>query len=570
MDVAATIVSVQYIPGSPDAMVVEWNPGDGAAFSLQITDQTSGTATAYPVSGFQWELNPMIATGHAYVIAIATISGGVTGPYGPAIPILTAAPVVTRAQNNLTSLDLTWNVPTNYSGGYSATLQIPNVQSSTLPVNQPAASFQLQAPLTGDANTVSVQLQSVVSGATTNGPPTQYTVVTQVPTMVSVDNSSVSSLALTWTLPGAAGFKASLQSGGTTTSQQVATTTAVFHGPFSADSYVASVAATSADGVSIGPSSHHYTAITRKPTMTAVINTGAGLALTWQALEGCTGYIATKQQQGSSSSSMPVPGTSYTFKGPLSGSGYTCSVAGTGGNGVVIGPPSTTYDVIVGRPLWNMVAYDSGQMDLGWTAPADPGINGYLIAIDGLTPPTHPVGNVTTALLTVALTPLTSYPTTVRAVNGIVQGPPSPVLVPLSAAPTAPALGFTGSALQLAWTASGEGGVTAYTIELLANGASTESGTATASPARFTSAFAAGTRFTARIRSSGPGTLGPWCSPIGGPYKADITYGFDVQGRLQTVAWGDGFTESYTFDTAGNLLSVSYTTPPSPQPVGAH
>lgn len=570
---SAAIVAVQYAAG---VLTVTWTPGDCSSFSLKLSDTTNSTAVTYPVTGFSVPLTPTIVSGHNYTIAIATVSGGVIGSYGPAIPVLVAAPTVTKAQNKLTSIDLSWSAPTGvYTGAYVATLQLANQQAQSQPSTTTSTSFPLQTPPTGGNNTVSVQLQTVVNNATVNGPPTQYTLITQTPTLAKVDNSTSSQLTLMWSGPqGMTHFLATLQpAGASATTQPASGNMAFFPGPFPASSYTTFVCAISADGVAIGPPSQTYTPILAAPTMTLVENTGAGLKLTW-SMNGITTFTAVKQQ-GSSSSSVPVTGTTYTFPGPLNGSGITCGVAASSADGVVIGPPSTTYTALVGRPLWNNAAYDAGQLALTWNWAGETGISGFLIEIPALTPDGYAVqGSTPAKTLPVTLVAMSSYPTTVRAVNGIVRGPPSPTLVPLTAPPVAPSLGYTGSALQLSWSASGEANVTGFSTELLGNGSSTETSASPASPGQFTAAFAAGTRFAGRVRATGAGTAGPWSSTASGPYKADLSYTFDPQGRLQSVAWAAGFTETYGFDSAGNLLTVSYapttssSKPPAPAPGG--
>jgi len=399
------------------------------------------------------------------------------------------------------------------------------------------------------------------------GPSPQYTVITSVPTMLSVDYSSGSSLALTWTPPqGYTSFKAYLQSSaGGTTPTPATGSGCIIPGPLTGATYTASVAATSPDGVSVGPPTSGYIVITAAPVMSSVINNGAGVALTWQTTANSSAYKAVLQVPGNPQVVQLPTTTLYTFAGPLSTTGCTCWVSGTAYNGIALGPPSTVYTILVDSPAWSLAAYDVGQLNLNWIAPGDAvvdGVSGYLITISGLTPSTYPVNQATSQNLAVTLVPFTSYPTTVAATNGIVQGPPGPTLIPLTAPPLSPALGYTGAALSLAWQPSGEANVTGYSVELFSNGGPTEAISSATSPQTFTTAFTSGTVFTAKSRASGPGTLGPRSVAATGPYQADITYLYDSLGRMQTVAWAAGFTESYTFDSAGNLLAAAYTTTP--------
>ncbi len=95
-----------------------------------------------------------------------------------------------------------------------------------------------------------------------------------------------------------------------------------------------------------------------------------------------------------------------------------------------------------------------------------------------------------------------------------------------------------------------------------AAGASPESTTAAASPQQYLTSFASGVVYTAQARSSGIATLGPWSALASGPYLSAIAYTYDAIGRIESVVWAAGFTETYDFDSAGNLSSVVYTATP--------
>lgn len=561
MVASPSLTSVRYTPG---LLVLFWNPDGGSAFSICISDPTGGKSSTYPATGSTTQIETTLSPpGDVWTVAIACTDGGTTGPYCAAIPIVTAAPTVTAVQNLLSSITASWSAQGDYSGGYVVTLEIQGQSAVSTTTQDLAITFPLQEPPSGDATTVSVQLKLMVGTVSTVGPATQYSVITALPAMTLVDYSNGQDLVLTWTAPaGYTAFKAFLQSSaGATTTALATTTTYSFPGPHTDATYTACVAATSPDAVSVGPASSVYTAITASPSLDSVINTGAGIALSWQALDGCSGYQAVLQVPDQPPTSATPTATGCTFPGPLSTPGSTCWVSGTAAGGVVLGPPSTVYIVLVGHPLWSLVAYDSDQMSLLWQASGEKEeVAGYLITVSGLSPSTYTVGNTTSSSISATLVPLTPYPTTVAAINGIVQGPSSPTLVPLTAPPLSAGLGYTGTALQLSWQASGEGNVSAYAVELLADGSSAETHSPTASSQTFTTTFSSGVVFTARVRSSGAGTLGPWSVSAVGPYQADIVYTYDALGRLETVAWGAGFTEAYSFDAAGNLLSATYST----------
>ncbi len=565
MTASPTISSVQYtIKNGAGLISVFWNADGGNAFSLKVSDTTAGTSTLYSEAGFFATISTTLNASHAYTIAVACTDSG-TGPYSTAIPILTGSPTITLAQNQVSSVRVNWTAPGGYTGEFAATLQTQGSSSVTNTTSALTTSFAQQTPLSGTSTTISVQLQNTVGGATSTGPASQYTIITVAPTLTSVDYSSGTALVLTWSPP--AGYSTCIASLVASSGQTINTSSTSgstsFPGLTPSVTYTARVAASSADGVSQGPPSTSYQAITVAPTMTSVVNTGAALALSWQAPAGYTGYKACKQVTGGAINTVMVTGNSYSFNGPLSTSATTtCWVCCVGGGGVVTGPPSNVYTALTASPAWVVVAYDSGQMNLTWTAVTGGTVTGYLVTVSGITQPSHAVGNVTTTTIAATLTPHSPYPSVVAATNGIVQGPPSPTLFPLTAPPVPQNLGYTGTKLQLAWGSSGESGVSSYVTELLSNGSSPESTTATASPQAYVTSFASGVVYTARARCCGTATLGPWSPVVTGPYQAQITYTYDSLGHIQTVAWAAGFTESYQFDSAGNLLSAAYTPTP--------
>jgi hypothetical protein len=298
--------------------------------------------------------------------------------------------------------------------------------------------------------------------------------------------------------------------------------------------------------------------------MTSVYYNGAQVALAWQALAGCTGYQAVLQVPQQQATVLSVTATACNFPATLADPACATWVSGSASNGVVLGPSSPAYTILVDHPLWILGAYDAGQLSLTWTALPEGTVSGYLVTLNDGTAHPYAIGDTTTTTLSVTLLPSGFYYVLVAATDGIVRGPDSPALVPLTAPPLNPVLGYTGTALRLTWLPSGQANVTGYAVELQSDGVLSESDQPTASPQIFTAAFASGVVYTARARCSGPGTLGPWCATVTGPYQAELAYSFDGLGRLQSVAWEAGYTEAYVFDSAGNLDTITYTTTPLP------
>lgn len=558
--------------GGTDSLTLMWNTGGGTTFTVRITNVTTAATQSYSnLTGFTTTVSPGLNATSSYTAAIACTDGGTTGTYSAEVPVVTATPALTclaYLQSDVAaSLDIQWQAAGTTGTTYAVTLQLGNTSQTLTGMTDTSLTYALSQPLSGTGNSVGVQVNETVTNngkkTAIYGPSSSATVITATTSLTQVDGSDGTSLTLAWAAAsGAAAYLAALAgSDGSSQTQAATGTQAGITGPFTSGvTYTATVSVTSADGVSIGPASTARTAITEAPTLTAVENSGADVSLNWSLLSGCSWYKAAMTAPDGTQTLAYGYGPSLTFSGSPDGTGYTCSVAGTSTDGVVLGPACAPVTIIVGSPLWVLVAYDSDIMDLSWTTVGDPTVSGYQIVVDGLEPTSvfNADGTSTSTSITATLEPLTSYPTTVRAMDGVSLGPSSPALIPLTTAPQSAYLGYTGTALQLGWQPSGESGVTGYTVNLLANGTSVESGEdVLVSPETFTTVFAAATAYTGQVRSSGAGTLGPWANAAG-PYKSTRTYQFDPLGRIQSIAWAGAFTETYAFDTAGNLTSASY------------
>lgn len=573
MTASPTIGIVEYAPGS---LSVIWYPDGATSFVLTLSDQTAGTSTTYNVTGSSTKITITLSATSSYAVQIAAVEGGQTGTASAAVPVITNSPIITRAANMTSSVDLTWQPPAGYTGEFIAVLQTKGKSSSSSdPITAYSYSFPQSSPVTGTSTIIGVQSQKQVNGATTTGPLVSYTVITATAAITKVDFSNSINLVLTWTSSDATGsFTAFLTNvaGGTTSQTVSAQTACSFAGIVTSAQYTVNVCASSADGVSLGPSSILYNAIVTAPTLTGVLTTGTGLELDWLALSGADGYVCYAQVTGQAQTSAAVSGTSYVFTSlnPVT-AGTTTWMRATGGGGVVIGPQTSVYTALVGQPLWILVANDGQTLSLSWNAPTDTtGVAGYLITIGGLTPPTYQTGSTATSTsITASLTPGGSYPTTVAATNGIVRGLPSPTLLPLTKTPAGTVFGYTGSALRLSWSPTGEYGVTGYIAALAANGVTIDTQTPTTSPQTFAAVFAANTAYTARVRASGAGTQGPWSNWNTGPYQTAVTYVADCQARLLSEAWQSAATVSYAMDAAGNITSVTPQAPPAAEGTGS-
>ncbi len=534
-------------------------------FKVSITNEQTHQTTSYPATGFFAHIAADLTDGVPYTAVVAQdLGGGQFGPPSPPVPIITVSPVVTLVQNTGNGLRLNWNVVTGYTR-YSAVLQQIGQQSQSQSVVGTTCFFD--GALTGTGYTTGVAAQSNDSVST--GPIAKvYTPIVDAPIVSTVQNTGAG-LLLVWQLVGTyLKYQATLQETGQQPVTQVATGNSyTFNGALTGPAYTTYVAAQSDDGVLIGPPSLSYQPILTAPVMTGVENTGAGLKLSWNALPPYTRYVAVLQQIGSQSRSESVPTLTWTFAGTLSGTGFSTDVAAQSNDKILIGPPSTVYVPIVNQPSWTEIDYITGSIDASWTQVSDAAVSGYLIQItdSGGQSSSYPVPNTNTATLPVTLQP-SRYSMVVRATNGIVLGPWSATLVPLTKPPQAMTLGFDGTHLIGNWQPASppDPQVTGYVVQLLANGIVSETLLPPQPPQTFVSGLTTATIYTAQTRATGDRVKGPWSAPATGPYAAAWTITFDASGRLQRVAWTGAMTQTYTYDTAGNITSVAYApTPPA-------
>src|SRR4051794_27377557 len=130
----------------------------------------------------------------------------------------------------------------------------------------------------------------------------------------------------------------------------------------------------------------------------------------------------------------PYADTSYTVTGLANGTAYTFTVAAL--NGVGNGPDSSssaavtpTAATVPGAPTGITASPQDASVNLSWTAPADGGssITGYFVTpfINGSPQSPIPTGSTATGYTVTGLTNGTAYTFTVRAANGVGQGPAS-------------------------------------------------------------------------------------------------------------------------------------------------
>jgi hypothetical protein len=543
------------VANQPPQIAVQWfmtGITPDMPFLVTITNTQSGATNDYPAEGTFAQITQQLVAGQPYTVKVAQITP--PGPASNPVPIVTAGPPsMLLVANNGDALQLKWQgVPGQTT--YSAVVQEGNKTRSfvvtgtehTFPgaIEQPAVTA------------VSVATADGVS----TGPSQSWSVILDTPSVRTVQNTGTG-LWLIWNLiAGYANYQAALQEGsGTPNLVDVVGPTYTFQGALGGSAYSTWVRAASDDGVRLGPPSRVYHPILVQPAMELVENTSAALNLRWARLETYTRYVAVLAQTGHQTLSKSVAALGTSFDIALSGPGWQTNVSAQSDDGILIGPPGTTYTPIVGQPSVTELDYVTGAFALTWQKIAE-AVTGYVVRISGAGGSNdYEVPDSDRTTLPVTLQPV-NYGVLIRGKNGIVLGPWSATRVPLTARPEKPRLLYDGTHLIAYWSPSGQSGVTGYVAELQAGGTPIQQTTPPQSPQPFESNLTNGVVFRMQVRSTGPGTKGPWSDFAPGPYGAAMVYSFDAAGRIHTVQWNTTYTQTYTFDAPGSIEGVQYTT----------
>ena len=118
-------------------------------------------------------------------------------------------------------------------------------------------------------------------------------------------------------------------------------------------------------GKSYGPASPVYVPILIQPQFETVDYDGVDVSLIWLPVTGYK-YLARLLQPPTTSILQSTQSTSYDFPGTLSGSGWQTNVSLQSLDGILIGPPSTTYPIIQAVPQMVAVNYIIDQLLAQW------------------------------------------------------------------------------------------------------------------------------------------------------------------------------------------------------------
>jgi hypothetical protein len=316
-------------------------------------------------------------------------------------------------------------------------------------------------------------------------------------------------------------------------------------------------------GVSIGPQGVPRTMVLRPPVLTAVEYDLAQTIAAWVPLEqpGAGKFVATLIGGGTTTKydtddfTIVIPGA----RDPQST--WLLAVAAESTDGVVVGPGSAQVTLIVFAPTLDELDYDAAQLTPRWTkVPPSVAVDGYINRLDypsGFT--NYPAGDVSEIVIDIRLDVNTPYSLRVNARNGVVSGPFSGVLAPLTRPATHVRLetDLTVQPLIANWTKP-NGGETGFLLQFFKNGVA-QPDVSSMPPYNVPGGLQAGAAWQLRLRPTGDKVKGPWSNQVPGPWLANIVYEYDRMARLKTMTWNGTAARTWSYDDAGNLLGVTVT-----------
>ncbi len=573
-----TFTHVIYDPGNLHAEWLALIPPRFTGFQVALTE--AGNPPQY----FQTQV-PSIDIGQTleptktYTLTVTVMVSGEPTSQSETVTLITAAPVVSLVDNSGLSLLLQWGPAQGTAiTGYLALLVEEMRQSWTQTTDPATFTTTFQQQLLPTAR-YTVSVRATGEEGVVLGPPSQVLApITTAPTITSASND-VTETNIWWIAAQGdqiEGYAANLLREGGSSSWQYTDGSArrtTFHQQLDpAFQYTVTVRATDANLIVFGPPSQILTMITGSPTIIMVDNGGQNILMRWTgAGEGIIdGYLAMLEQTGSQrwSQSTDADTLQTTFNVQLSVEAlYTIVVRATNSNNIVLGPPSQVLVPIAGAPGITMVDNSGHNVRYDWTAAQGAGVEGYLALLmqTGGSLWTQSTDKDTlTATFGQALSPANAYTTAVRGMNsgGIVLGPPSEILTPITTTPRNPTVNTTGTQIMVGWSADTNPIVTSYVADLFRDEASQGKQQVQGSPAIYTQPMAQGSIYTGTVRSGGDKLLGPWTELAIGPYAVDTAFAYDPFGRLATTTWNGANRITYTYDDAGNITSAQKSATP--------
>jgi len=311
--------------------------------------------------------------------------------------------------------------------------------------NYPASGFFaiLQPGLNAnDSYTITV---AEVIGSGLGPPSASEPIVTVSPTVTLVQNLGTG-IRLQWqALTGFTQYVVAFQQHSGTSFTSVDVTSFTF-GP-ATPGCIVGVAAQTSDGVSTGPTAA-YTPILTAPILNRVRYDGTSLTYSWAPLDGFTTYQVSLSAGSGTPETQTSSGTTFTWPSALGTGPYTTWISAQ--DGVLVGPPSTVYPVILTAPTMSSVVYDGANLTLTWGAL--PGVSAYVAVLSRGSSSTSSEVATPRCVFNGPFTG-TGYTTAAggESSDGVSLGPTSIGYVPIFDAPTLTALGYDGTNLTPTW-----------------------------------------------------------------------------------------------------------------------
>ena len=603
------VVNLAATSASATAIDLTWTaPGDGSStiLSYRLYRKTGAAdytlvsrtivadATSYRDSGrskgtaYTYRIRAVNAMGQGFWSSEASATTGIDAPEAVDDLAATAA--------SATAIDLKWTAPGN--GGSSITSYRLERKTGTadytlvsLSIKADATSYADSSLAPGTAYAYRIRaVNAVGSGAWSNEPAAATPAIApEAVDDLAATAASATAIDLKWTAPGNGGSSITsydLERKKASGSYTLVSSTIAADAESYADSSLAPATAyiyriRAVNGVGSGDWSNGVRATTPADvpevvsTLAATATSATAINLTWTAPgdggSAITGYrLERKAGVGGYtlvSLSIAADATSHTDSGLNAGTTYTYrirAVNAVGNGGWSSEASATTGSTMPGAPTsLGAAANGQTQIDLSWTAPSSDGgaaISGYKIEVsdDGGTTWTNLVNDTSSTTTSYSHTGLTAGTTRhyrVSAINTAGTGAASNVAsaATANAANAAPeavddlaATSASTSAINLTWTAPGDGGsaITRYRLERKTASGSysvVSSSIATDATSYADSSLSAGTAYTYRLRAVNAVGNGGWSNQPSATTAAETALPPPPSPPVTVIGGGGGF-----------------------------
>jgi YD repeat-containing protein len=565
---------VTYDPGSLFAMWLPAQPVAGLTGYRIFVQPPTGAAQTFDagVNATTLKIPVTITDQTGYTISIAVLVDGEPGPQSTPLALITSAAFVLSMvydEAPAARLSLLWR-GVNQTGvsGYVVVLdEVGTSNQWTATPTDPQAVFsqKLDTAYAYQATIRATGSDGMVQGPIT-APLTAITASTQI-LLMAYDESPAARLSLTWQPVNnslVTGYVAVLNEVGTSNQwtstpndpqTQFDTRLDVDH------TYSATVRATGNNGVVQGPATAPLTAITA-PTqvLSMVYDTAPSTVLTllWVAVNQgpVTGYVAVLSESGTTNQWIATPADAHTqFTQELkSAHDYRVTVRATGNGGVVQGPATTPLTAITASAQIQSMTYNvtpTAMLTLTWQAVVQAAVTGYVAVLDEVSTSNQWTETPSTpqAEFSQKLDTKYSYRATVRATgaNGVVQGPATPPLTAISAAPVLSELDYNPNNFIVSWAQIAGDTVTGYDVTVALGAQTTIYPAGKTGQTTLSVALDPAKSYTVVACATGAGGI------VKGPPSLPLTPLLSSPTRPALAFTGSAFNASWTADSAPSV-----------------